>query len=108
MRRALVTSIGLVLLRRRLQRQSGPGAAIALLALQLLGPRILHVRRLIVWALALTIVGGIAVAAIWWWRRGGSPEAAWEPALAPEPAGGPVAPGPDEASPPPDWAPAAA
>ena len=77
MRRALVTSIGLMLLRRRLQRQSGPGAAIALVGLQLLGPRILQVRRLLVWALALTIVGGIAVAAVWWWRRGSRPEETW-------------------------------
>jgi hypothetical protein len=108
MRRALVTSIGLVLLRRRLEKQSGPKAAIALLALQLLGPRIVHLRRMIVWAVALTIVGGIAVAAVWWWRRGRSPEPTWEPALAPEPAGGPVPPDADEASPPPDWGPAAA
>jgi hypothetical protein len=107
MRRALVTSVGLMLLRRRLQRQSGPSAAIALIGLQLLGPRILMVRRLLAWALALTIVGGIALAALWWYRRGRRPDVAWEPALAPEPAGS-VPLGPDDAPPPPDWAPAAA
>ncbi len=107
MRRAFVTSIGLMLLRRRLQRQNGPGAAIALVGLQLLGPRILQVRRLLAWALALTIVGGIALAAIWWWRRDSGSEETWEPVLAPEPAG-PVPAGPDDVSPPPDWAPAAA
>ncbi len=68
-RRALVTSIGLVLLRRRLQRQSGPGAALALVGLELFGPRILRLRRLALWVLALTIVGGLVAAAIWWWTR---------------------------------------
>ena len=68
-RRALVTSIGLVLLRRRLQRQSGPGAALALVALELVGPRLFRLRRLALWILALTIVGGLVAGAIWWWTR---------------------------------------
>lgn len=68
-RRALVTSIGLVLLRRRLQRQSGPGAALALVALELVGPRLFRLRRLVLWLLALTIVGLLVAAAIWWWAR---------------------------------------
>ena len=41
-RRALITSVGLMLVRRKLQRQSGPGAAIALVGLELFGPRILQ------------------------------------------------------------------
>jgi len=89
-RRALITSIGLMVLRRRLQRQSGPGAAVALLGLELFGPRILQARRLLTWALALTIVGGIAVAAIWWWRRGGSTTPVADPWPEPEPAAEPV------------------
>ena len=68
-RRALVTSIGLVLLRRRLQRRSGPGAAAALVALELFGPRLFRLRRLAMWILALTIIGGLVAAAIWWWMR---------------------------------------
>ncbi len=68
-RRALVTSIGLVVLRRRLQRQRGPGAAAALVALELFGPRLFRLRRLALWILALTIVGGLVAGAIWWWTR---------------------------------------
>jgi hypothetical protein len=108
-RRALITSIGLMVVRRRLQRQSGPGAAVALLGLELFGPRILQARRLLRWALALTIVGGIAVAAIWWWRRSGSttpvadpwPEPEPEPAAEPEPEPEPVVPPVAEPVPPP-------
>jgi hypothetical protein len=70
-RSALMTSIGLMILRRRLQRRGGPGAAVALVGLELFGPRILRARRVLVWVSALTIVGGIAAAAIWWARRGG-------------------------------------
>jgi uncharacterized iron-regulated membrane protein len=81
-RRALVTSIGLVLLRRRLQRQSGPGAAAALVALELFGPRLFRLRRLALWILALTIVGGLVAGAIWWWTRQSSRPG--EPAPAPE------------------------
>src|SRR3972149_1770689 len=63
-RRALVTSIGLVLLRPRLQRRSGPGAAAALVALELFGPRLFRLRRLAMWILALTIIGGLGGAAV--------------------------------------------
>jgi len=80
-RRAVMTSLALMVLRRRLQRRSGPGAAIALVGLELFGPRILRMRRVLVWVLALTIVGGIVVAAIWWMRRGGT--VAPEPPTAP-------------------------
>ena len=58
-----------MLLRRRLQRQSGPGAAAALVALELVGPRLFRLRRLALWIMALTIVGGLVAAAIWWWTR---------------------------------------
>ncbi len=82
LRRALVTSIGLVLLRRRLQRQSGPGAAAALVALELFGPRLFKLRRLLLWAVALTIVGGLIAAAIWWRsRQSGRPD---EPPVVPD------------------------
>jgi hypothetical protein len=74
-RRTLLTSLGLILLRRRLQRQSGPAAALTLLGLELVGPRILSGRRLFAWALALTVVGGIAAVAIWWWWRRSSKHA---------------------------------
>ena len=79
-RRAIVTSVGLMLLRRRLHRQSGPMAAVALFGLELFGARILKLRRLLVWTLVLTMVGAVVVAAIWWWRRGRgrSPAAAAE------------------------------
>ena len=80
-RNALMTSVGLMLLRRRLQRQSGPAAAVALVGLELFGPRILRMRRVLVWLLALTVVGGLVAAAIWWARRGGSADR--EPAPAP-------------------------
>jgi len=75
-RRTLVTAIGLMVLRRRLQRRGGPTAALALLGLEILGPNVLRLRRLLVWVLALTIVGGIAAAVIWWWlrSRGDEPE----------------------------------
>jgi hypothetical protein len=105
LRRAVVTSVALMLLRRRLQRQSGPAAAVALLGMELLGPRILGLRRLLMWTLALTIVGGIALGALWWWRRGGGSEPRWEPTLAPEPPSGPAG---GDLVPPPDWAPEAA
>ncbi len=82
-RKAVMTSLALMVLRRRLQRQSGPTAAVALLGLELLGPRILGIRRLLAWTLALTIVGGIAVAAIWWWRRGARTQSAPEPPAEP-------------------------
>jgi hypothetical protein len=95
-----------MVLRRRLQRQSGPGAAVALIGLELLGPRIFRLRRLLAWAVALTIVGGVALAALWWWRRGGGSEPRWEPSLAPDPPGGPAL--GDDLVPPPDWAPEAA
>jgi hypothetical protein len=93
-RRALVTSVGLMLLRRKLQRRGGAPAAVALLGLELFGPRILRIRRLLVWAVALTIVGGIAAAAVWWWRRKGpSPiPAEGSPAAQPEPPAPPSAP----------------
>jgi hypothetical protein len=104
-RRALMTSIGLALVRRKLQRQKGPGAAVALVGLELFGPRILQLRRLLVWALALTIVGGIVVAAVWWWRRPGS--TATEAPTATPPAGPqPVTDTAEES--PTDWAPEAA
>jgi hypothetical protein len=103
-RRAVLTSIGLMVLRRRLQRQSGPGAAIALVGLELFGPRIFQARRLVAWALALTIVGGIAVAAIWWWRRNGATTTVAEPEPEPEPVPEPsptIVPPVDEPAPPP-------
>jgi hypothetical protein len=88
-RRALVTSIGLMLVRRRLQKQGGLAAAGALLGLELFGPRILGLRRLLGWVLALTLVGAVVLVALWWLRRRppeadavtGGPE--WEPPLAP-------------------------
>ena len=86
-----MTTIGLMVLRRRLQQRSGPTAAVALLALELFGPRILRIRRLLAWTLALTIVGGIAVAAMWWWRRGGGTQSA-PSSPAPDPVAAPVRP----------------
>ena len=114
MRRALFTSVGLMLVRRRLRRQGGPGAAVALVGLQLFGPSIFRARRVLVWALALTVVGGIVVAALWWWRRGRRSEGIPEP-FAPEdqapwavPDAGPLVSPEPEASSSSDWAPDAA
>jgi hypothetical protein len=68
-RRAVVTSIALLLLRRRLRRSDSLAAPLVLVAVDMLGPRIFQLRRLLVWALALTIVGGVVAAAAWWVLR---------------------------------------
>jgi hypothetical protein len=70
-RRAAVTSIALLLLRRRLRRSDSLAAPLALVGLDVLGPRVFHLRRVLVWLLALTIVGAIVAGAIWWARRHG-------------------------------------
>ena len=93
-RRTLRTAIGLMVLRRRLQRRGGPAAAVALLGLEILGPNVLRLRRLLVWALALTIVGGIVAAVIWWWLRSSGDEPEPIPPVtmpAPQPAPPPTA-----------------
>jgi uncharacterized membrane protein len=89
-RRALLTGLGLILLRRRLRRSSGPAAAVGLVALDLFGPRIFHLRRTLAWVLALTIVGALVAAVVWWAlrrRRESSTTAAPDapPDVAPEP-----------------------
>jgi hypothetical protein len=87
-RRALFTWIGLVLVRRKLQRRGGAGAAVGLVALDLFGPAVFRARRLAVWALALTVVGAIAAGVVWWWlrsRRTASGPAPGAPPPAPEP-----------------------
>ncbi len=96
-RRAIVTSVGLMLVRRRLQRKSGPMAAVALFGLELFGARILKLRRLLALTLALTIVGAVVVAAIWWWRRGAGARvaAAPEPPAEPVTVDAPISPDPD-------------
>jgi hypothetical protein len=68
-RRALVTSAALLILRRRLRRSDSLAAPLALVAVDVLGPRIFGLRRLLLWALALTIVGGVVAAAVWWALR---------------------------------------
>jgi hypothetical protein len=94
-----VTSIGLMLLRRKLQRRGGPTAALALLGLEILGPKVLYARRVVTLVLVLTIVGGIVAAVIWWWLRAARnepepiPSAAPPDAPPPSPAPVPVAEG---------------
>jgi hypothetical protein len=83
LRRALVTSVGLMLLRRKLQRQSGPAAAVALVGLELFGPRILLLRRLLLWLVLLTVVGAVVAGAVWWWLRSNAAEPEPIPAAAP-------------------------
>ncbi|HEY7380974.1 MAG TPA: hypothetical protein VH572_07175 [Gaiella sp.] len=68
-RRALLTGLGLIVLRRRLRRSSGPAAAVGLVALDLFGPRIFHLRRTLTWVLALTIVGALVAVIVWWALR---------------------------------------
>jgi uncharacterized iron-regulated membrane protein len=92
-RRTLVTTIGLMLLRRKLQRRGGPTAALALLGLEILRPKVLYARRVLTVVLVLTIVGGIVAAVIWWWRRTARNEPEPIPPTAP-PSAPPASPAP--------------
>lgn len=64
-------------------------AALALVGLDLVGPRLPRLRGLLVWALALTVVGAVAAAAVWWALRrrgrGDGGDGGWEPPPAPPP-----------------------
>jgi hypothetical protein len=69
-RRAALASIGLILVRRRLRRSQSLAAPLALVALDVVGPRVfLQLRRLAVRALALTIVGCLLAGLVWWSLR---------------------------------------
>jgi hypothetical protein len=65
-RNALTAWIAWWVLRRRLRRSDHLLAAVGVAGLELFGPRLFLVRRLFVLLAALTVIGLVAIALVWW------------------------------------------